>query len=79
MTTTIIDNKKNTSLIDNYFGLVKNLSPENKLTLIEKLTMTLKKDFLNNKNSIRKSFGAWKSKNSADEIIDELRENYAQL
>ncbi len=64
----------NTSLIESYFGLIKNLSPELKLDLIDKLTKTLKSD-LNKKNTLKNSFGAWKSTKSADDIVNELREN----
>ncbi len=61
----------NTTLLDNYFGLIRNLSPEIKLGLIEKIKKTLGND----KTSLSEAFGAWKSKKSADDIILELREN----
>ncbi len=32
----------NTALLDNYLGLIRNLSPETKLDLIERITKTLK-------------------------------------
>ena len=63
----------NTAFIDNYIGLISNLSPENKLDIIERISKTLKKDFKKEKSSINKSFGAWSSKKTADEIISELR------
>lgn len=65
----------NTALLDNYFGLIKNLSPEIKINLIEKIAKTLKSNITSNKSSLTDAFGAWKSKKSADEIITELREN----
>lgn len=65
----------NTVLIESYFGLIKNLSPEIKLDLIEKLSKTLKGDLSKNKSSFKSAFGAWKSDKSADEIIIELRGN----
>jgi len=64
-----------TSLLENYFGLLRNLSPEIKLGLIEKLSKTLKLDFTKSKSSIQKSFGAWQSDKSAEEISAELRES----
>lgn len=64
----------NTSLIDNYFGLIKNLSPEVKLDLIERITKTMRNK-TNEKKSLKNAFGAWNSKKSADEIINELRSN----
>ena len=65
----------NTTLIENYIGLIRNLSPENKLDIIEKISKTLKRDFKKKKNSINDSFGAWNSKKTADEIISELRDH----
>jgi hypothetical protein len=65
----------NTALLDNYFGLIKNLSPEIKINLIEMIAITLKENVTSNKSSLTDAFGAWKSKKSADEIIAELREN----
>ena len=65
----------NTALLDNYFGLIRNLSPEIKINLIEKIAKTLKGNITSNKSSLTDAFGAWKSKKSADEIIIELREN----
>lgn len=56
--------------------MIKNLSPELKLDLIDKLTKTLKSDLnLNKKRTLKNSFGAWKSEETADEIINELRKN----
>lgn len=65
----------NTSLFDNYFGLLKNLSPEVKLDLIERLSKTLKVDFKSEKKVLKEAFGRWKSEKSADEIISDLRSN----
>jgi len=63
----------NANFINNYIGLITNLSPDLKLDLIEKITKILKKDIAKEKTSITKSFGAWQSKKSADEIINEIR------
>ncbi len=51
----------NTALLDNYFGLIKNLSPEIKINLIEKIAKTLKGNITSNKSSLTDAFGAWKS------------------
>ncbi|MGB0879026.1 MAG: hypothetical protein ACPGTO_00490 [Polaribacter sp.] len=67
--------KLNTSFIDNYLGLIENLSVETKQDLIEKIKKTLKISSANKKSSITDSFGAWKSKKSADDIITELRKS----
>ncbi len=63
----------NTALLDNYLGLIKNLSPEIKLDLIERITKTLKGNLTKKNGSITDAFGKWKSKKSADEIITEIR------
>ena len=65
----------NKALIDNYFGLIKNLSPEIKINLIERIAITLKGDIKKSNPTLSDAFGAWKSKKSADEIINELRKN----
>ncbi len=65
--------KINTTIIDGYIGLLNNLSPSNKLELISKLTNSVKTDLLNKKSSFKKSFGAFESSKSADEIIEEIR------
>jgi len=64
----------NTTFIESYFGLIRNLSPELKLDLIERLSKTIKGDLSRKKDSFKSAFGAWKSDKSADEIIIELRE-----
>lgn len=65
----------NMSLIEGYLQLLENLSPSNKLYLISKLTLSVKNDITDHKKSFYKAFGAWESKQSADEIIDSLRNN----
>ena len=62
-----------TLLIENYLGLIKNLSPNAKRNLIKKLTKTLTLNFSDKEKSVKDAFGAWESKKSADEIIVELR------
>lgn len=63
----------NTSLIDGYLRLLYNLSPSDKLDLISKLTLSVKKDLDDKRKSFYKAFGAWESKQSADEIINDIR------
>jgi len=63
----------NTTLIEGYLQLLDNLSPSNKLDLISKLTASVKSDITNKKSSFKKAFGAFQSKKSADEIINEIR------
>ena len=63
----------NTTLIDGYFRLLDNLSPSNKLDLISKLTLSVKADITDRKKSFYKAYGAWESKQSADQIIKDIR------
>ena len=63
----------NKSLIDGYLRLLDNLSPNNKLDLISKLTLSVKVDITKRKKSFYKAFGAWDSKQPAEEIIDSIR------
>ncbi|MFT4062403.1 MAG: hypothetical protein QM642_08615 [Edaphocola sp.] len=63
----------NTTLIDGYVGLLDNLSATNKLDLISKLTASVKTDLTHKKSLFKKAFGAFQSKKSAEEIIEEIR------
>jgi len=62
----------NTTIVDGYVELLDNLSTNNKLDLISKLTASVKTDLANKKSSFKKSFGAFDSKKSAEEIIEEI-------
>jgi hypothetical protein len=61
------------NLIDNYLGLLYNLSPDSKLELISKLSDSLKGSTKHSKKSLSDLYGAFISKKSADEIITELK------
>ena len=63
----------NTTLIDGYLRLLDNLSPTSKLDLISKLTLSVKADITDRKKYFYKAFGAWDSKQTADEIIQDVR------
>ena len=63
----------NTTIVDGYVGLLNNLSTNNKLDLISKLTDSVKTDLTNKKSSFKKAFGAFDSKKTAEEIIEEIR------
>lgn len=65
----------NTTLIEGYLRLLDNLSLSNKLDLISKLILSAKTDISPQKKSFYKAFGAWDSKKSADEIINEIRDS----
>lgn len=63
------------NIADNFFGMIKNLSPEVRLDLISRISESLKSKESN--KTTTKSwddlFGAYTSTESADEIIDDLR------
>ena len=63
----------NNTIIDGYIRLLDNLSPNNKLDLISKLTLSVKSDISEKKKSFYKAFGAWDSKQTAEQIIKEIR------
>ena len=63
----------NTTIVDGYVGLLNNLSTSNKLDLISRLTDSVKTDLSNKKSSFKKAFGAFDSKKSAEEIIEDIR------
>lgn len=62
----------NSTIIDGYVGLLNNLSPSSKLDLIAKLTNSVKKDLSNKKSSFKNAYGAFDSKKSGEEIIEEI-------
>jgi len=64
-----------TNLINGYIRLLRNLSPANKLDLIEKLSKSLRLDLTSKRKSLKRAFGAFQSDQSADELIRELRDS----
>lgn len=62
-----------TTIVEGYISLLDNLSTNNKLDLISRLTASVKTDLTNRKSSFKKAFGAFDSKKSAEEIIEEIR------
>lgn len=61
----------NTNLIDSYFMLLKNLSPNNKLELIAKLSQSMKKT--EKDNSWKSLFGAFELDQSVDDFVADLK------
>ena len=64
----------NTALIDSYYNLLKNLSPDNKLELIARLARSMQTTS-NRENEIplESLYGSWQSEQTSDELIDELK------
>ena len=65
----------NTTLIEGYLQMLDSLSPSNKLDLISKLTQSVKTDITDRKKSFYEAFGAWDSKQTAEEIIEDIRKS----
>jgi len=63
----------NTNLIDSYFSVLKNLSPDNKLELIARLSKSMKSPKRVKAGSVQSLYGAFQSDRSADELIDEIK------
>lgn len=63
------------NIIETYSGLFEGLSPLNKIELIEKLVKSLKLDNKSKEKEFFKSFGAFASDKSAEEIVSEIKES----
>jgi hypothetical protein len=61
------------NLADYYFSFLKNLNADSKLDLISKLSQSLKNNDTVSETSLQSLFGAYKSEETADQIIAELR------
>ena len=64
---------QHTSIADYYFGFLKNLNPDSKLDLISKLSESLKEPAPISETTIQSLFGAYKSDETAEEIIEMLK------
>lgn len=62
-------------IIDTYSKLFEGLNPLTKIELIEKLTKSLKKEKKSKETEFLKSFGAFDSDKTAEELIKEIRES----
>ena len=69
----MISSNQHINLADYYFGFLKNLNSDSKLDLISKLSQSLKETETISAISLQSLFGAYKSDETADEIIAELR------
>ncbi|MBT9314521.1 hypothetical protein [Leptothoe spongobia] len=63
----------NSQVLNNYWGLIKNLHISWKLDLIERLTQSIRQNLSQGPNTMKNAFGAWQSAQSAEQIIQELR------
>lgn len=60
-------------IVETYSGLFEGLSSNSKIELIESLTKSLKTEKKVKENNFYKSFGAFGSDKSAEEIIAEIK------
>ena len=68
----MIVSSSSNSVADYYFGFLKDLNSNSKLDLISKLSQSLKEDKTISETNLQSLFGAYKSDETADEIITEL-------
>ena len=61
------------NIIENYFGLFESLNSMSKLELIEKLTKSLKAENKSKENNFYKSFGAFSTEKTSDEINTDIK------
>ena len=62
-------------IVDNYFGMIKNLSADVKLELISRISDSLRKTSNQENDSWKNLFGAFNYEQSAEEIIEDLRKS----
>lgn len=62
-------------IVDTYSDLIDGLSSNNKKKLIEKLSKSLIARTKTTENRFFKSFGAFSSKKTAEEIINDIKSN----
>jgi transposase-like protein len=65
----------NTFIIDNYLGLLRSLSRENKIKLAAGLINDIAEESDKKTDVINRFFGAFQSDKSAEEMIAEIRES----
>ena len=64
------------NLVDSYYTLLKNLSPNNKLELIARLSKSMKTSKKAKKDTSWEAlFGSWELDQSADEFVEELKKD----
>jgi hypothetical protein len=62
----------NAKIIESYISLLKNMSAQNKLDLISRLTNTIKTDLDQENTDFYKAFGGWDESESAEELIEAI-------
>jgi len=67
----------NTIMIDNYYGLMRGLSKDFKIKIIEKLSNSIVDEVSENEHLADRFYGAFKSNKSAEDIITEIKDSRA--
>lgn len=62
-------------IVETYSGLFEGLSSLNKIELIESLSKSLKTEMTTKEETFYKSFGAFSSEKSAEDIIKDIKSN----
>ena len=60
-------------IVETYSGMFEGLSSLNKIELIESLSKSLKTEITSKESTFYKSFGAFSSEKSAEEIIADIK------
>ncbi len=63
----------NKNIINGYYDLIKNLSPDSKLELIARLSDSMKSPITGKNGSWKHLYGAFISEKSAEELVDDIR------
>ena len=65
----------NTVFIDNYYNLLNSLNREDKIKIMAKLSLSIAENSEEKRSFSRRFFGAFRSDESAEEIIANIRES----
>ena len=65
----------NTNLVDSYYTLLKNLSPNNKLELIARLSKSMKTAKKAKDTSWKSLFGTFIPDDTADKFVEQLKKD----
>ena len=65
----------NSRVVNSCWGLLESLHTSWKLDLIERLTQSVRQNLQQDSNTMKSAFGAWESEQSAEQIIQELRDS----
>jgi len=70
-----MSNSSNAMVLDNYLGLTKGLSRENKMKLVARLSSDIAEEEVDRTDILDRFFGAFESDKTAEEMIKEIRDS----